>query len=79
MANSTKLSYVPDSSPGAGDVELGVRVRGVHGTEVGDRRGDLVGELGGVGPVGDPLGVGADQGVEVDERQALDRRVLGRP
>jgi hypothetical protein len=48
----------------------------VHGTEVGDRLGIAVGELGGVGPVRDASGVGADQGIEIDERQALDRCVL---
>ncbi len=60
-----------------GDREVGIGVRGVDGAEIGHGGGDLVGGGGGIGPVVDAGGVGAEQGVEVDEAEAGDRLVLG--
>ena len=66
-ASSMKLSYVPDSSPGAVIEQRSVRqVRG---------RAELMSERLGVIPVGDVVRLGTQQCVKVGKRQALDRIV----
>ena len=76
MTSSTKLSYVPDSSPGAVIVERRV---GGYGAWISPKssRADLRGELVGVAPVLEALRLGAEQRVEVREAQAGDVGVLG--
>ena len=71
MANSTNVSYVPLSSPGP------VMSSGSVGEVVGVRRADLGGQLGGVAPVGEALGLRADQGVQRRHVEARDG-VVGR-
>ena len=66
-ASSMKLSYVPDSSPGA-VIDSGASGRSVvEPSSLGERLG--------VVPVGDGVRLGAHQRVQVGERQALDRVV----